>query len=193
MAERPAVKEKKKNPGAVKRDLQASKDAVRRLGRKLPGDSKEDIERWIAERKRNWPSRKNVEEKLARERESKAAGKPKQSMALGGSLSKLSEYGSSEDGEVRENIRGRGGRGRGGRGRGGKRGREGEGRGNGKKRAKRTKNKRGMQQNAVSRKPTLLRMLLDDEIKREQSILLQAFRHILLRNQEQQSLEHTNS
>lgn len=44
------------------RDAAMSKAVLDKLGAKLPQDEKE-IERWVAERKRNWPSRANVERK----------------------------------------------------------------------------------------------------------------------------------
>lgn len=88
------------------RDLAMSKAVMSRFGVKMP-QGKEDIEKWIAERKKNWPSKRNVERKR-REREEKDRIKreekeiPKED--YGESLADIANIysSSSEEGEVKE-------------------------------------------------------------------------------------------
>lgn len=49
------------------RDWELSRNVLSKLGKSLPGESPEDILQWVAERKQNWPSRQNVERKVAKD------------------------------------------------------------------------------------------------------------------------------
>lgn len=64
----------KKGGKGFERELATTKQVLNKLGAALPGESEKDIEKWVAARKRNWPSRANVERKLAEAAERAARG-----------------------------------------------------------------------------------------------------------------------
>lgn len=154
------------------RDLAVSRRVLSHLNAKLPGSSPEELAAWVKARKENWPSRTNVARKLAaaaEEKASKVGSRPRDEGNRSGALAKLGDYSSSDDEEEQEKEKksdttvSKGKRARrrqGGRGR------------------KNTK-KRKTQTQSSAKKPSLLRMLLEREIRQEQSVLLQAFRYII--------------
>ncbi|CAN8077077.1 unnamed protein product [Agarophyton chilense] len=153
------------------RDLVTSRNVFCRLNAKLPGSSPHEIEAWVAARKANWPSRTNVERKLAAEAEKKneTKSKMKEVNSSSGAMAKLEDYSSSEEEEEFSNRRQKkptARRGKRTRRRQGGRGKDGLSR-------------RRVETKTPEPKPTLLRMLLEREIRQEQSVLLQAFRYII--------------
>lgn len=186
-----APKGKKRDSSA--RDLALSKEVLGKLGAMLPGESQAEIDRWVAERKRNWPSRANVARRIAEKnkREESGAvaqgGPRKRPRTEGNSLAVLAiEYGSS-DGEIAEGERKSGAvepvLPKGGKGKAEGR-KAGNGEGKKRQRGRRNGKKGNKHVVTVSRRPNLLRKLLEKEIQKERNILLQAFRYILSKNRE---------
>lgn len=220
------IREKPGRRECSARDAEMSQNVLNRLGQSLPGSSTDDISRWVAERKRNWPSRANVERKVAdrtrREqlgdivddgkrgrrsrRHSKKRGKsdsgasktaPTDALA---SIAQQYESSEEEEGELVENSNKK----QTGAENGGKKGmtekvdmrskmdmKDG---GVGKKRSRsrrRNVNKKNKQTHErlslAARQPNLLRMLLQKEIRYEKSVLLQAFRHLVRTEHDQDS------
>lgn len=183
------------------KDLMNSKRILGRYGVSLPGESKKDIDKWVAERKRRWPSKKNVEKRLAEvtqkkeetERKKMAKKREKQETKEVSALNAIAnDYGSSEEeGEEKKNTE-----------------KKQESNRNGKEGAKieklpkkgrvqkrrRKKEKRGKGRNGAvqqvmikqSKRPSLLKQLLQNEIRQEQSTLLQAFRFLLEKTDQSQ-------
>lgn len=196
---------KKTSADVSKRDVVTSQTVLSRLGASLPGNSQTEIEKWIAERRKNWPSRANVARKLAEQENQRKAGHvlppvrpPRQNPSAKGanhsaepqnSLAKLAQdYDSSaEEGEVRASDENQqkddvaDGDLRAGRKRKGKSGSGGQN----KARKRRKRNgKHNESRPPRSFRPSLMRsglrvMLLQKEIQQEQSVLLQAFRYII--------------
>lgn len=154
----------------------------RRTGQLLHGDKK----------RRTWQSMHNDKNRHARQLihdDKKETCKERVAANGGDALRQLADhYGESscEEGEVvekskggkssddkRQNNKRKGRRSGGGRGRGG-------GRGKGRGRNGRMKQEGGR----VAQRPQLLKKLLSKEIEQEQSLLLQAFRHLLMSNKE---------
>lgn len=143
-----------------------AEEEARKVGGVIPGDDPTEIERWIAERRRNWPSRANVARKLEEQRKKVGRGQ-----VAGGELGMLAEaYESSDsekDGETTGAkgddvlVRGTGRRDDGLRRDGGRRQPRRKGASFGQKKGQRN---------------NLLRALLEKEIRREQNYILQCFR-----------------
>ena len=137
----------------------------RSTGQRIKLDTPEDIAKWREERRKRWPSAANVAKKLAEDEARRARGE-------------------LPEAEARGRGRGRGmGRGRGafaqerGGGRGGSDG--GRGRGRGKQRGKGRGRGGGAAGLPPPRAPTLLKKLLRKEQRREASLVLQLFRHLV--------------
>lgn len=171
------------------KEMAMSKEILAKLQVSLPGGSQAEIDRWVAARKRNWPSRANVARKLAEKKKREQGGAQmkgeakRRARVADNSLTMLAaEYGSS-DGEIDEtdkktqsiqaqsvakketkNVASRQ--------------RE---RGVVKKRQRRRRNgkKSDKKVSTVPRRPSLLKMLLEKEIQEERNVLLQAFRYII--------------
>lgn len=217
----------RENPDCKKRDgnhrdWEISRGVLSRLGQSLPGESADEIARWVAERKRNWPSRRNVErkqvEQACREKlgellphkkggpgcrprnhpvpQATIAADPTATQTRDPLASLAEQYQSScEEGEVTDDARDKRNR------------REKDRKPCGsrvqpydasqqavhhassirKKRHDR-KRERAQRRKAIQKRkeselpaqqPSLLRKLLEKEIRLEQSFLLQAFRHLL--------------
>lgn len=194
-------------------DWKVSQNVLSRLGQKLPGNSEADIARWVELRKRNWPSRANVQRKTEEMERKRRAGqlmhgdkrrRAWQSMhddksrcagqsthddkkeehegrvaANGGdALHQLADhYGESscEEGEVVEKSTG-------------KKPRDNKRQNDKRKKwraGRKSRNSRVKQGGGgVAQRPQLLKKLLSKEIEREQSLLLQAFRHLLMSDNE---------
>lgn len=184
----------KPKKGAVSaRDLAVSKEVFGKLGASLPGESKAEVDRWVAARKRNWPSRANVARKLAEKKKREESG-----AVMGGRVKKrpraeenalttlAAEYGSS-DGEIDETetksdvkkahvpeiVK-----------RGNAFGKREPGIGKKRQRGRRNGRRGNKMEVTVPRRPNLLRMLLEKEIQDERNMLLQAFRYILNRKRD---------
>ncbi|KAI0565205.1 NUFIP1-like protein [Gracilaria domingensis] len=154
----------------TQRDLDASRNVLSRLNAKLPGSSPQEIDTWVKARKANWPSRRNVERKLLEEaQKNETKEKINEANSASGAMEKLGDYSSSEDDD--EKVEDKQKKAHINRG---KRTRKKQG-GRGKDKNSRRK----VQVRASDGKPTLLRMLLEREIRQEQSVLLQAFRYII--------------
>eukprot|EP00177_Eucheuma_denticulatum_P008552 GFKZ01015566.1.p1 GENE.GFKZ01015566.1~~GFKZ01015566.1.p1 ORF type:complete len:340 (+),score=63.46 GFKZ01015566.1:227-1246(+) len=169
------VKGSGKDGDGSMRDAALSKAVLDKLGARLPRDEKE-IERWVAERKRNWPSRANVERKKREKEEKEKKGALQSGGERKGSIDKLrEEYGSSEEDD---GMKKRGKRDGGRQGELKKR-RRGRARGvsKGGKVAV-----RGCTEMPGTRRQSLLRRLLEKEIRKETSVLLQAFKYLASRD-----------
>ena len=137
----------------------------RSTGQRISLDTPEDIAKWREERRKRWPSAANVAKKLAEDEARRARGELPEAEARG-----------------RGRGRGRGmGRGRGAfaQDRGGGRGSDGRGRGRGKQRGKGRARGGGAGGLPPPRAPTLLKKLLRKEQRREASLVLQLFRHLV--------------
>lgn len=186
LGSQPSNKHKSKKKEVSSRDMAVSKEVLSKLGARLPGESKAEIDRWVAERKKNWPSRANVARKLAEQKKREESG-----AAIGGRVKKrprtennaltvlATEYGSSDDGEIEEKTTD--GSTAATMARKKQKTPDKRGRGMGKKRQRGRRNGKRLNKNEVTvpRRPNLLRMLLEKEIQEERNILLQAFRYIL--------------
>ncbi|CDF32609.1 unnamed protein product [Chondrus crispus] len=166
-----------------------SKEILAKLQASLPGESQAEIDRWVAARKQNWPSRANVARKLAEKKKREQGGAQmrgeakRRARVADNSLTMLAaEYGSS-DGEIDEtdkktqSIKAQPV---------GKKdtksvaSRQRE-RGVAKKRQRGRRNGKKSNRNVSTtpRRPSLLKMLLQKEIHEERNVLLQAFRYII--------------
>lgn len=215
---RKAQKKRDVNP----RDAAVCEQVLKKLGAKLPGESKDDIDRWVAERRKNWPSRANVARKLEEKAQKEAkghisrkdkggsAGFDSQSasrkrsrqmtddLQCQNSLQRLAtEYCSSSEGEEGEIKASAGDKVEGKEAEPRDDKHAGQGRGNGARNKKRngrnsrTRARKGKpQQVPAPSRPSLLRNLLEDEIRKEHSALLQAFRYIVSKEKVASSEEH---
>lgn len=221
------------------RDWRTSRDILKRLGQSLPASTTE-LEKWIEERKRNWPSQANVEKKKKDLEQRRKAGEllpdnsnkkhsknknrrdnrhrpqqahanvtssarnqanettqQKQKIPLNKNADPLSilaeDYHSScEEGEIgtqqqpgknKENVKKQNDEATGVQN--GRVGKKKQKRNNRKRNHNNTRRKRSNEPTqhhvgGVANRPQLLRKLLGQEIKREHSLLLQVFRHLLM-------------
>jgi hypothetical protein len=65
MSKKDSVRERSKF--CSPRHLEIARQEIQKLGAKLPGDSAEELDKWIAERRARWPSKANVERKRLEE------------------------------------------------------------------------------------------------------------------------------
>lgn len=162
------------------RDLAASCAVLQKMGAKLPeGDA--EVERWVAERKRRWPSRANVERKL-REREEREREERERmeqvGKTAGDSVSRLAEDYASSEGEIEE---GEGGEGE--RETGVEKGRVGKvrkcrKRGRGKGRGRGRKGESTVGDGRKEKTSSFFERLVRQQMQLESATLLQAFAYI---------------
>lgn len=160
------------------RDLAMSRAMLQKMGVSLP-ENEAEVEKWVSERKRNWPSRVNVERKL-REREKRK----REEMAKDGrsAVSRLAEdYVSSEEEVEEEGVDRK------------KRKNEGKKLGKDKvgrvrkcrRRGRGRKGEKAVKTGLKEGRQSLLKQLLQKEIDRESSVLLQAFAYIVRKKAEE--------
>lgn len=155
-------KDKKGDDGRqrnIEKELELAKQVLSRLGQKLPGNSPEEIEAYVRERKRKWPSRTNVERKLheaARAKKEKA--KPKKVDAL---TQLANIYADCDEGDEVGHRKAKK------RSRGNRRG----------------LNKQPLQRRSKERR-NLLKELLRKDISNERYVLLQAIEHFVKGHEE---------